>query len=52
MQFVRFTHRTYGTLTTTVENFVQYEAFDACDENGDSYAVLKDDCLRPQAVSY
>ncbi|GEM_PF-3070328 len=50
MPFVKFQHKSHGVMTTTPENWIQYELFDATDENGDSMPVYKSDCESPKYI--
>ncbi len=49
MPLVKFQHKTYGIMTTTPEYWIQYELFDAMDENGNTMPVYKADC---ESVKY
>jgi hypothetical protein len=50
MSFVKFQHKTYGVMTTTPENWIEYELFDAIDENGNTMPVYRDDCENPKCI--
>lgn len=44
MPYIKFTHPTYGQMVATVENWINYEIFDAQDARGDVWPVQKSDC--------
>lgn len=48
MPIVKFEHKSYGSMMTTVEYWIQYGVFDATDEQGDTFPVSKDDCYDPK----
>ena len=48
MPNVKFQHKTHGQMTTTPENWIQYELFDATDEEGNVMPVYRADCEKPK----
>lgn len=44
MLMVKFNHNSYGEMTTTAENWINYKIFDAIDKTGDVYPVGFDEC--------
>lgn len=50
MSYVKFQHNSYGTMFTAPEFWIQYEVFDALDEDGESHPVKKEDCCSPKYI--
>lgn len=50
MPLVKFEHKSYGPMMTTPEYWIQYEIFDAVDEDGNVMPVYRTDCENPKYI--